>query len=139
MRRRAEKTLDQRIAERIARKKGEVFLRADFRDLGGYDQIGRTLRKLIARGILIRIGYGLYARASVSPFSGRPVPRKNLPALAKEALEKLKVDVRPSQGEAAYNAGRSTQVPTGRVIGVGTRISRKIGYAGKYVNFEHSP
>jgi hypothetical protein len=37
-----------------------------------------------------------------------------------------------------YNAGRSTQVPTGRVIAVKSRISRKIGYDGNYVAFERA-
>lgn len=138
MNRRTNKTLEQRIAGRLARKKGDVFLRADFEDLGGYDQVGRVLRKLVERGELVKIGYGLYARAGVSPLSGRTIPKKNLPALATEALQKLNVETRPSQAVEAYNAGRSTQVPTGRVIAVKGRIARKIGYDGKYVSFERA-
>lgn len=34
-------SLEQRLEKRIARKRGDVFLREDFRDLGGYDQVGR--------------------------------------------------------------------------------------------------
>ena len=30
-------TLEDRVLKRIARKRGDVFLRTDFRDLGGYD------------------------------------------------------------------------------------------------------
>jgi hypothetical protein len=134
--RRADKTLEQRIADRIARKKGDVFVRADFADLGGYDQVGRGLRNLVKRGKLVRVGYGLYARADVSPLSGKTIPRKNLPALATEALRKLNVETRPSRFAGAYNSGRSEQVPTGRRIAVKGRISRKIGYDGKYVSFE---
>jgi hypothetical protein len=28
--------------KRIDRKRGDVFLRADYKDLGGYDQVGRV-------------------------------------------------------------------------------------------------
>ncbi len=131
-------TLEKRIAERIARKKADVLLRADFKDLGGYDQVGRGLRRLVAKGKLVKIGYGLYARAAVSPLSGKTIPTKNLPALASEALERLNVEMAPSSSARAYNAGLTTQVPTGRVIAVKGRVSRKIGYGGAYVTFERA-
>ena len=73
------KTLEKRIAERIARSRADVFLRRDFEDLGAYDQVGRGLRRLAAKGQLVRIGYGLYARAAVSPLSGRIVPARPCP------------------------------------------------------------
>lgn len=138
MSRRKGQTLEQRIAGRIARKKDNVFVRADFADLGGYDQVGRELRKLVRGGKLVRVGYGLYARADVSPLSGKTIPNKNLPALATETLRKLNVETRPSSHVRAYNSGRSQQVPTGRMIAVKGRISRKIGYDGKYVSFERA-
>jgi len=130
--------LEGRIARRIARKKANVFLRDDFTDLGGYDQVGRCLRHLTAKGKLVRIGYGLYARARVSPLSGKIIPSKPLPALATEALERLTVSTMPSSHARAYNEGISTQVPTGRVIAVKGRVSRRIGYDGKYVTFERA-
>ncbi len=132
------KTLGKRVAERIARKKADVFLRADFKNLGDYDQVGRSLRRLVEKGKLVKIGYGLYARAAASPLSGKTIPKKNLPALAAEALERLNVEMTISSSAQAYNAGLTTQVPTGRVIAVKSRISRKIGYNGKYVTFERA-
>lgn len=130
------KSLEDRMAYRVERKRGSVYLREDFGDLADYDQVGRGLRRLVAKGKLVKIGYGLYARATRSPLSGNLVPEKSLPSLAAEALTRLKVEVRPSQEARAYNAGGSTQVPTGRVLAVKGRISRKIGYDGKYVSFE---
>ena len=132
------KTLEKRVAERIARKKTDVFLRADFKNLGDYDQVGRSLRRLVERGKLVNIGYGLYARAAASPLSGKTIPKKNLPALAAEALERLNVEMTISSSAQAYNAGLTTQVPTGRVIAVKGRVSRRIGYDGKYVTFERT-
>jgi hypothetical protein len=50
--------LEDRLLKRIDRKRGDVFLRADFEDLGGYDQVGRALRKIVSEGRLVRIGQG---------------------------------------------------------------------------------
>jgi len=121
---------------RIDLKKDTVFLRNDFKDLGGYDQVGREMRKLVREGNIIKIGYGLYAKAEVSPFNGELIPQKNLPALAKEALQRLGVETTASTYEKNYNMGKSTQVPTGRLIAVKGRVVRKIGYGGTYVSYE---
>lgn len=130
------KPLERRIAERIARKKGNVFVRRDFQDLGGYDQVGRALRRLTSQGRLVRIGYGLYSRTVRSRLSGKRVPAQPLPSLAHEALARLNVETRPSRFAEASSTGRTTQVPTGRLIAVKGRIARKIGYNRKYVSFE---
>ena len=128
--------LEARIWERILRKKTDVFLRDDFDDLGGYDQVGRGLRNLTQKGRLLKIGFGIYTRAEKSPFDGRPVPLKGLPSLAAEALDRLGVETGPSKFDRAYNTGTSTQVPTGRVIAVSRRVRRKIGFNGNYMSFE---
>ncbi len=132
-------TQNYKVSARIARKKNAVFVREDFEDLGGYDQIGRILRDLTRAGELIKIGYGLYAKAKISPLTGAVVPVVPLPSLAKEALDRLGFETFPSLYEREYNAGRSTQVPTGRRIAVKGRISRKIGYNGAYVSYEAAP
>ena len=129
-------SLEKRIGRRIARKRANVFLRRDFEDLGGYDQVGRALKDLTAKGQLIKIGYGLYARTGLSPISGKVVAAKSLPTLTVEALERLDIQTMPSTFAQANSAGTSTQIPTGRVIAVRSRISRKIGYDGKYISFE---
>jgi hypothetical protein len=129
-------SLEWRIVKRIDRKRGDVFLRSDFRDLGGYDQIGRVLRVLVRKGRLLKIGQGLYTRAEASPFDGRPAPVKGLRSVAAEALRRLGIQTIPTQLEKAHRAGETTQIPAGRVIGVRKRVRRKIGYDGIYVSFE---
>lgn len=130
-------TLQTKLQKRIARKQGDVFLRADFEDLGGYDQIGRVLRDLVRKGQLIKLGYGVYARAIKSPLSGKPMPPKGLATVA-EAVERLGVKTAPTRLEKDYNAGKTTQVPTGRVIGIQGRLRRKLGYNGITLSFERA-
>lgn len=129
-------TLESRITYRIRRSAAAAFVRQDFKDIGGYDQVGRVLRKLVKKEILISLGYGIYARARKSSVTGNLIPEKSLPELSEEALKKLGVKIVPASAERAYNNGLSTQVPTGRVIGVQGRVSRKISYNGKSIAFE---
>ena len=101
-------TLSYKVATRIRRKNQLVFLRKDFADLGGYDQIGRILRELARAGQLVKIGYGLYAKAKTSALTGGVVPAAPLPVLAKKALERLGVTIAPSRLAQAYNTGQTT-------------------------------
>lgn len=132
------KTLENRIAYRMVRSKLNVFVREDFEGLAGYDQVGRALRQLAREGKILKIGYGLYAKARPSSLTGELVPVLPLPALAKEAIARLGLETYPSRLEQEYNAGRTTQVPTGRLIAVKGRISRRIGYNGAYVSYERA-
>jgi len=51
------KTLRERIEERIARKKrDDVFLPREFRDLGGEDQVLRVLRTLVRESAWSALG-----------------------------------------------------------------------------------
>jgi hypothetical protein len=129
---------EQALKKRVRRSSRNVFLRKDFGDLGTYDTVGRALRRLVDKGMLVQIGYGLYAKGQISPFSGKPAPVIGIGRLAKEALARLGKTVEPSTLTRAYNSGRSTQVPTGRTVKVQERVRRRIGYDGKFVNFERS-
>ena len=133
------KTIEGKIATRITRKQSPVLLREDFSDLGGYDQIGRALLALTKKGKLIKIGYGLYAKSKVSSLTGNTVPVEPLPVLAQKALDRLGAAPGSSRAAKEYQQGRSTQVPTGRLISVNKRISRKIGYNNITVSYERRP
>jgi hypothetical protein len=131
-------TIEDRVLKRIGRKRADVFLRGDFDDLGGYDQVGRVLGNLVRKGRLVKIGHGLYTRARPSPFNGAPAPIKGLRALAAEALTRLGIETAATRLEQAYNAGETTQVPAGRVIAVRKRVRRRIGYGGTLMSFERA-
>ena len=130
--------LETRVLKRVARKRGDVFLRDDFSDLGGYDQVGRALRCLVRTGRLVKIGHGLYTRAAPSPFDGTPAPVKGLRTLAAEALGRLGIETAPTRLEYANNTGQTTQVPAGRVVAVTKRVRRRIGYNGTFLSFERA-
>jgi hypothetical protein len=124
-------TLREKIERRIARKKGEdVFLTREFKTLGGEDQVLRALRKLVDEGRLVRLGYGVYGRATVSRLSGKPMlySRDGFAGVARQALDKLGVEWEPTEAERAYNDGRSTQVPLNPVVRVKGRFSRHLRY-----------
>ncbi|HEX8713211.1 MAG TPA: hypothetical protein VF730_15125 [Terracidiphilus sp.] len=131
-------TLETRMTGRMARMRRDVFLRADFADLGGYDQIGRALRNLVGGGRLLKIGSGLYVRSRPSALDGRPTPVKGLRILADEALRRLGIRTAPTRLEQAYGAGATTQVPSGRRVAVNRRVRRKIGYNGVLLSFERA-
>lgn len=126
------------IGQKVRRSRRNVFLRQDFASLGSYDAVGRALRQKTQEGLLVQIGYGLYAKAERSPLTGKPAPLVGIKRLATEALTRLGKSVVPSSAERAYNQGRSTQVPTGRAVAVKSRVQRRIGYDGKYVVLERA-
>lgn len=123
------KTLRDKIENRIAREAGDdVFLTREFTDLSGEDQVLRALRGLVQDGRLVRLGYGVYARAIISRLSGEPllyVPN-GLSGAARQALDKLGVKWEPTESERAYNEGRSTQIPVNPVLRVKGRFSRRL-------------
>ena len=129
-------TLSEKMEARIARRKGDVFLRADFADLGGYAQVGRALVQLTRAGKLTKIGYGIYTRVGISPFDGTVIPVNGLYRLTQEAFRRLGIRTGLTAMQRAYSEGRSTQVPAGRVIGVGRRVRRKIGFKGASMAYE---
>jgi hypothetical protein len=130
-------TIRDRIAERIRRtRKTDVFLRPDFADLGAYDVVGRELRNLVRAGVLVQVGYGLYARAKPSVLSGKPIPVTPLIDIGYQALRRLGYSPKPSKAAADYIEGRTTQVPAGDRIAVpGARVKRKIAFGSRIIEY----
>jgi hypothetical protein len=132
------RTLRERVAERIARRRDDVFLTREFRDLGGEDQVLRALRGLVRDGQLVRLGYGVYGRAETSRLSGEPMlaARGGFIAAAHQALDKLGVRWEPTDFQRAYNEGRSTQVPVNPAVRVKGRFARRLAYQDAELRLE---
>ena len=131
-------TLRERIGDRIARRRDEVFLTREFRDLGGEDQVLRALRGLVRDGRLVRLGYGVYGRAETSRLSGEPMlaATGGFIGAARQALDKLGVAWEPTDAQRAYNEGRTTQVPVNPAVRVKGRFARHLRYQDTELRLE---
>ena len=134
----SKRTLLERISLRIKKSKDNSFILRDFNDFTeqyDYDQVLRALRILVKNGTLIKIGRGIYTKTRTFN-NGFVAPNDTIGNLAEEALQKFGVKTDKSTYWQEYNAGLSTQIPTGRVIAVNKRIRRNIGFNGFNVSFE---
>lgn len=122
------RTLKQKVHYRIARARTDAFLPKEFRDLGGEDQVLRALRSLVKDGELMKLGYGVYAKALRSRLTGRMMVNSDngFSSAARQALTKLGVPWEPSSSECAYNEGRSTQIPVTATVKVKRRFNRRL-------------
>ncbi len=133
-------SLKSRVERRLLRKQVDVFTPKDFANLGGEDQVLRALRMLTREQKLIRLGYGVYARARKSALSGRVVlanPQGFL-AVGRQALDCLNVKWELTDAQRDYNSGKSTQIPVNPVIRVKGRFSRKLRYGNTEIVIERS-
>jgi hypothetical protein len=129
--------IEERLFRSLARRKDEVFVRKDFSALGSEAQVNRALRSLVSRGVIVKLGVGVYAKAKKSVLSGMAIPVKPVSVLAPIALQKLGVKTFPSQMTRAYNAGTTTQIPMGNILNIGKRrINRKLGFGTQTIAYE---
>jgi len=125
-------TLKSKVAKKISRSNREVFLRSDFEKLAGYDQIGRALLQLSSDGVLVKVGYGLYAKARLNRITGKPMlaAKGGFTQVAEEALSRLGVKWKPSKAVLDYQSG-STQIPANAEVIIFERFNRRIA-TGKF-------
>ena len=122
-------SLKKIVESKIRRSKKRVFHRQDFEKLSGYDQVGRALKTLVNEEKLIKVGYGLYAKARLNSITNEPMLDSpgGFTQIAKEALKRLKISYKPGSATQAYLRG-STQVPMKLEVQTRQRFSRKISY-----------
>jgi len=103
------------------------------------DLIGVNIQQEIKTGRLIRVGFGIYYKAKTSFLTGKIVPVDTFDVMLRNCLIRLGVKTGPTKADLDYVNGISTQVPTGRAIGVYGRLPRKIGYDGVFASYELIP
>ena len=131
--------LADRLLRSIKGRSGQVVFRSEVARLGSPAQVTAALNELMAKGVIARIGRGIYAKTRQSSVTGAVVPAGSLETLAIEALQKMGVAVGAGQAAAAYNAGQTTQLPGTFVAHTGNRrISRKIVVGGRTVTYENN-
>lgn len=131
-------SLKKKISQRLKRSPREVFLRSDFADLGGYDQVGRALKQLVNAGQLVRIGQGLYTRARPSVVTGKPTIAMpgGFKAASRAALTRLGYRWEPSAAEQRYNDNKTTQIPSSVGVVVQGRLNRKIEFGKQSLQYQ---
>ena len=130
-------TINRKVQTRVKRSKGSVFQRSDFKDIADYDQVGRALRELVREGLLIKIGYGLYARARINRITGNVMADNpsGPDGVVIEAMEKLGVEYQLDDLSRMNLSGDSTQIPAKvKIIPKSTRFTRKIAIGTQFVN-----
>jgi hypothetical protein len=130
-------TINRKVQTRVKRSKGSVFLRSDFKDIADYDQVGRALRELVQEVLLIKIGYGLYARARINRITGNVMADNpsGSDGVVIEAMEKLGVEYQLDDLSRMNLSGDSTQIPAKvKIIPKKTRFTRKIAIGKQFVN-----
>ncbi|MDO8645705.1 MAG: DUF6088 family protein [Candidatus Planktophila sp.] len=126
-----------RIARSVSRSKRDVFLRTDFSKFGTPSRVTRGISELVNKGKLIKLGYGVYAKAVPSAITGNPVPRKVLETLAVETFSLLGVPITMGSARTNYSTGTSTQIPMSISVSTGsTRINRKLKLGNREIAYE---
>jgi hypothetical protein len=115
-------SLKFRVLDCIQKISGDIILRKDIQEMGSPRQISRCFKDLVEMGKLVKIGYGIYAKAYISENLNKPVIQGGFGQACKEALTKLGVKWEPGSAEQAYNAGLSTQVPVRTIIQLKSRF-----------------
>jgi len=127
----------ERLRRSVAARRGEVVLRRDLRGLGSASQVSRGLKQLVDDGKLVRIGTGVYAKATPSRLSGQPAPRQTLEVLAAETLDRLGIAWQQGKAQRLYNAGLTTQVPWRTTFDTSPRrITRRLQVGKGVVEYE---
>lgn len=124
-------SLKFQVLDRIQQIAGNVVLREDIEDMGSSRQISRCINDLVDMGELVKIGYGVYAKAYLSEYINRSVIKGGFDQVCKEALTKLGVAWMPGSAEQAYNAGLSTQVPVRTVVQLKSRYRGHLNYGNR--------
>jgi len=128
--------LEDRMRQSIRRRAGNVVLRTELAGLGCASQVTHALGALQRRGELLRIGSGIYAKATRDAGTGRVRPLVDFESLAREAAQKFGVPWRPRTLKAPEDLGASGCGTTEFVIETGERrISRKLSLGGQVVVF----
>jgi len=119
---------DQILARIKALPKGELFLPADFRDLGSSEAVRLSLFRLEREGAITRVAQGIYVRPKESNLIGKLKPSAE--EVAEAIAKRDRIRTVPTGSYALNALGLSTQVPMNivllsdgspRVINVGKR------------------
>lgn len=129
-------SLKCQMLKRLKAIRGNVVLRKDLEDLGSVRQVSRGLRALLQDKKLVRVGFGIYAKAYASSYTDKPLIKGGIDTALRAVLNRMDVEWEPGSAEQAYNAGKTTQIPMGNIVKLNTRFRRQIAYGKNKLIFE---
>jgi ribosomal protein S19E (S16A) len=108
-------SIEDKILQHIeAFPKGELFLPADFNDLGSSEAVRLSLFRLEKEGIISRVAQGIYVRNKESSLIGKLIPTAE--EVAEAIAKRDKIRTVPTGSYALNALGLSTQVPMNIVL-----------------------
>ena len=129
-------TTTQRILELAERTpEGEVLTAKALLHLGARAAVDQALSRLVRRGLLLRVGRGLYAR----PVRGRFGTRSPQPEKVVAGIRTLTGEtITPSGASAANALGLTPQMPI-RAVYLTSGRSRNLRLGAQVVELRHAP
>ena len=131
-----ENTIRYKAINRIGQLPSAVVLRQDLQDLGSDRQVSRAFKTLVDDGIIVKIGYGVYAKAKKSSITDDQYLPGGFLAVGREALSRLGIQWKVSEAEQQYNLGNTQQVPANPPTKLTERFRRQLSYRGMEMRFE---
>jgi hypothetical protein len=129
-------TIRYKALKRIQRLRSAVILRQDVQDLGTDRQVSRALKALVEEGFVVKIGYGVYAKAKKSTLTNDQYLPGGFLTIGREALNRLGVEWEISEAEKQYGLGNTQQIPANPPTKLNTRFRRHLSYRGREMRFE---
>lgn len=138
----AENTIKSKMLKRLEAIPSNAILRKDFVDLGSQRQISRGLNQLISDKKLVKIGYGVYAKAyftdQLASFTNKPLILGGSESAFKEILNRLNIAWDINWAEKENLAGESTQLCAVAMVRLKSRCRRNIYYGNRKLLFENN-
>lgn len=128
--------VENRILNKIeSGRKGRIYFIEDFENYGNPESVKKSLFRLCQKGVLYRVGHGIYCYPKVDKLFGIVPPNTDEIAFAIAKKDKLKLAI---PGVVALNRlGLSTQVPM-RVVYLTDGSSRKIKLGKQSIVFKRT-
>lgn len=119
-----------------------VFTRSELsQDHSNREQLrlNRALRTFAEQGYIIRLGHGIYAKATAVVFPDGEIKiilQASFETVIMSALDRLGIDWELGEAIQAYNRGETTQVPAAFSIRLRSRFRGQLSAEGRSVIFE---
>jgi len=127
-------SIEDQILKKIKNnKRGEIFFPDNFSKIGSDAAIHQALKRLLEKGILLRIAHGIYLYPKADPELGILYPPIN--EIAKAIAKRDKARIIPTGMQALNLLGLSTQVPM-KVVYLTDGAQRNIFIGNQSIKFK---